>query len=274
MEIKFRKLRATEIECRVGTINSKGFSILLYKDARVDMTLLDETVGATNWQRDHKDVKGNLYCGISIWDADKNQWITKWDCGIESFGNDGNEKKGESSDSFKRAGFNWGIGRELYTAPFIWIEGNTKEVDKNGRKVYVPTIKTMKVNFIDYNKNGEIAHLKIYGDNKMIFGYNEQPSAEEGTEAKTERKKTPKTFTPKDLQQDPTEQKPTLRVITLDEAEDCLTPKGAKLGDLTLEQLQKIIANERYDEYIRKCASIIAKDLDDFVRDDEGNVIF
>ena len=82
--MKFRTLKEDEIECRVGQIKENGFTLLLYKNARVDMDLLDETVGAGNWQRDHKELKGNIYCGVSIWDETKKQWITKWDCGTES----------------------------------------------------------------------------------------------------------------------------------------------------------------------------------------------
>lgn len=119
--MKFRDLTADEIECRIGMVKANGLSLLLYKDARCDMNILDETVGEDNWQRDHKECKGNLYCGISIWDESKRQWVTKWDCGTES---NTEKEKGEASDSFKRAGFNWGIGRELYTSPFIWIKTN------------------------------------------------------------------------------------------------------------------------------------------------------
>lgn len=115
----FRNLKADEIEVRVGQITAKGVTLLLYKNARTDMDILDETVGPMNWQREHKELKGNIYCGISIWDDEKKQWITKWDCGKESFTE---AEKGESSDSFKRSGVNWGIGRELYTSPLIWVK--------------------------------------------------------------------------------------------------------------------------------------------------------
>ena len=99
------------------------------------MQILDETVGQMNWQREHKELKGNIYCGISIWDEEKNQWITKWDCGKES---NTESEKGEASDSFKRAGFCWDIGRELYTAPFIWIDKKYAEIknDKGKPKCY------------------------------------------------------------------------------------------------------------------------------------------
>lgn len=119
--IKFRDLRADEIDVRQAQVTDEGVVLLLYKDARCDMNILDETVGAENWQRDHKELKGNIYCGVSIWDETKKIWTTKWDCGKESFTE---SEKGESSDSFKRACFNWGIGRELYTSPRIKIKAD------------------------------------------------------------------------------------------------------------------------------------------------------
>ena len=114
--IEFRDLRADEIECRVAQAKENGVSILLYKDARVDQNILDETVGALNWMRQH--TRDNANCIVAIWDEDKQMWISKEDTGTES---NTEKEKGLASDSFKRACFNWGIGRELYTAPFIWI---------------------------------------------------------------------------------------------------------------------------------------------------------
>ena len=122
MENMFRDLKANEIDVRIAQISRKGVSLLLYKDARVDQNILDETVGPYNWQREHKELKGNIYCGISIYDKENRMWVTKWDAGKESFTE---SEKGEASDSFKRAGVNWGIGRELYTSPFIWV--NTED---------------------------------------------------------------------------------------------------------------------------------------------------
>ena len=118
---KFRDLRADEIECRVQQVKEKGLVLLLYKDARVDMNILDETVGSAYWQREHYECKGNLFCRVGI-DVNgykqapgASSWVWKSDCGTES---NTEAQKGEASDSFKRACFNWGIGRELYTAPF------------------------------------------------------------------------------------------------------------------------------------------------------------
>ena len=116
MNLTFRTLTADEIECRVAMAKENGVSLLLYKDARCDQNILDETVGALNWQRCH--TRDNANCIVSIWDDVKEQWVSKEDTGKES---NTEAEKGLASDSFKRACFNWGIGRELYTAPFIWI---------------------------------------------------------------------------------------------------------------------------------------------------------
>ena len=115
----FRLLRADEIETRVSTCTDKGITLLLYKDARADMNILDETVGAFGWKREH--TRDNANCTVSIWDDIKKQWIAKEDTGTES---NTEKEKGLASDSFKRACFNWGIGRELYTAPFIYISAD------------------------------------------------------------------------------------------------------------------------------------------------------
>ena len=126
MELKFRDLRANEIDCRIAMVKANGVSLLLYKDARCDMNILDETVGAFNWQRTH--TRDNANCTVSLWDAEKKMWISKEDTGTES---NTEAEKGLASDSFKRACFNWGIGRELYTAPFIWVDSSLCNIDKN-----------------------------------------------------------------------------------------------------------------------------------------------
>ena len=125
--IKFRDLTADEIDCRVQSVKQNGLVLLLYKDARCDMNILDETVGAENWQREHYECKGNLFCRVGIRHLDG--WVWKSDCGIESYAD---AQKGEASDSFKRACFNWGIGRELYTVPFIWIPADKCNIN-NGK---------------------------------------------------------------------------------------------------------------------------------------------
>lgn len=121
---EIRLLRADEIDARISTVNSYGVGILLYKDARVDQTILDETFGAMNWQRKHELIDGQLFCSVGIRDENDN-WVWKQDVGVESYTE---KEKGRASDSFKRACFNWGIGRELYTAPNMFV--NPKDLKK------------------------------------------------------------------------------------------------------------------------------------------------
>lgn len=170
--MKFRGLKPEEIDVRVGTVQKDGATLLLYKDARVDMAILDETVGAENWMRDHKEVKGNLFCGIGIKCGD--EWVYKWDCGTES---NMEKEKGESSDSFKRAGFNWGIGRELYTAPKTKVrckttpEGNRYKLANPWEffGAYVETIEYRETETARY-----ISKLVICNqDGKRIFSWRE-----------------------------------------------------------------------------------------------------
>lgn len=160
-----RTLYANEIECRVGTISDKGLSLLLYKDARVDMKMLDEIYGVNNWQRKHEVIGGNLYCIVSIWDEKKKQWISKMDVGTKSRTE---MEKGESSDAFKRACVNWGIGRELYTSPFIWITSDGYTKGKDG-KVY----DRFYVSEIGYDENRNINRLAIKNSKtqKVVFTY-------------------------------------------------------------------------------------------------------
>lgn len=154
MKLEFRKLRADEIDCRIGQIKENGLSLLLYKDARCDMNVLDETVGAMNWKREH--TRDNKNCIVSIWDEDKNQWISKEDTGTES---NTEAEKGLASDSFKRACVNWGIGRELYTAPFIWIKaGDASIYSFNGKFRCNDKFSVAK---LTYKKNGDIDGLAI-----------------------------------------------------------------------------------------------------------------
>ena len=131
--MNFRDLTEDDIEVRVQSVKQNGLVLLLYKNARVDMSILDETVGAENWQREHYECKGNLFCRVGIrCDDVKHQlleWVWKSDCGTES---NTEAQKGEASDSFKRACFNWGIGRELYTSPFIWVGADNCNI-QNGK---------------------------------------------------------------------------------------------------------------------------------------------
>jgi len=155
-----RALLPDEISCRVQQVTDTGGAIiLLYKDARVDMNILDETFGAMNWQREHLEVGGNLHCIIKVWDDDKKQWVAKQDVGTESFTE---ATKGEASDSFKRAGFNWGIGRELYTAPpFIFVQLKDDEWEDDRGKKKTTFRFGLSVKEIGYNDNREINRLVL-----------------------------------------------------------------------------------------------------------------
>ena len=154
-------LTKDDVECRVATVNKNktGASLLLYKNARVDMRILDEVFGAMNWRRSHEVINNNLFCNIDIWDSDKKEWVRKQDVGVESYTE---KEKGEASDSFKRAGFNWGIGRELYTAPFIWVTLTAADIRND--KVAV----RFKVQEIGYNDQREINKLTIADDKGTV----------------------------------------------------------------------------------------------------------
>lgn len=158
-----RLLRTDEIECRIGTINEKGLSLLLFKDARVDQKLLDEMFTPFGWKRTHQSIDGNLYCTVEIWDEEKQQWIAKQDVGTTSYSE---KEKGQASDSFKRACFNWGLGRELYTAPFIWISAQNAAIQKKGER-YI-TYDRFSVCSITYNEQREIVGLVIVNDKGQI----------------------------------------------------------------------------------------------------------
>ena len=151
-----RLLRADEIECRVSIINERGLALLLFKDARVEQKILDETFTPFGWRRTHQSIEGNLYCTVEVWDKEKSQWIAKQDVGTTSYSE---KEKGQASDSFKRACFNWGIGRELYTAPFIWITAEAVKIQKKDNKFV--TSEKFSVEAISYNEQREIIELVI-----------------------------------------------------------------------------------------------------------------
>lgn len=149
---RIRLLRADEIECRIGTVSEKGISLILYKNARSDMAILDEALGPMNWQRKHEVIGGSLYCTVSVWDDEKKQWISKMDVGTESYTE---KEKGQASDSFKRACVSLGIGRELYTAPFIWISAGKVKIEKRqDGKFY--TQDKFTVREISYNEENRV----------------------------------------------------------------------------------------------------------------------
>ena len=188
MEKKIRCLKPEEIEIRVQQVSEKGVQLLLYKDSRCDKRILDETFGINGWRNRYEEIKGNLFCTISIWGDEKKQWIDKCDCGIESNGNDGNEKKGEASDSFKRAGFNVGIGRELYTRIFYFANVPTKKNDKGKWELVNKYEKFTVAEILTNEETEKIEKIKI-ADSKgnIVFSYGYGKSTPKKEEKKEDK---------------------------------------------------------------------------------------
>lgn len=163
--LQFRDLRADEIECRVAMVKPNGVTLLLYKDARCDMNILDETVGAMNWQKHYALIDGQLFCEVSIWDEKKAQWISKQDVGVES---NTEAEKGRASDAQKRAAFAWGIGRELYTAPFIWVKKEDCNITTENKCYDKFVVQSIEI------KDKKITSLSVYNLNtkKVVFSTN------------------------------------------------------------------------------------------------------
>ena len=167
---QFRPLRPDEIECRVATVKDSGISLLLYKTARTDYALFDETYGAMNWQCRYELINGSMYCGIGVYDNDKREWIWKYNCGTES---NTETEKGLASDALKRAGFAWGCGTELYSAPFIWL--GSDKFKKDGK--YIKD--TFSVYSISYDDSDNISGLVIKNQRGVtVYTMGEEPKAE------------------------------------------------------------------------------------------------
>jgi len=228
----FRKLKADEIDVRVQSVTAKGAILLLYKDARVDQVILDETVGAMNWQRSHS--RENQNCTVSIWCDKKNIWVSKEDTGTES---NTEKEKGLASDSFKRACFNWGIGRELYTSPFVFVSAEKIKVEeKNGRFI---TYEKFHVAEIDYEEN-HISYLVIKNDKAVVYQYGKvapkhQPKQEQ-----------PKPKQPKQAPQLITPEQAATLVTLIDEVKSDITKvlahyKLTMLEDMTVAQYEEAV---------------------------------
>lgn len=177
--MEFRTLKANEIDCRIQSLSEKngavGAVVLLYKDARVDMRMLDEVVGALNWKREHAIIGDRLYCTVSIYNEKNGEWVGKSDVGTESYTE---KEKGQASDSFKRACFNWGIGRELYSAPFTYINLQSNEWQK-GKDGKPKSYAKFTVKEIDYDESRNISKLIIVdskGSVRFTMGGNAAPA--------------------------------------------------------------------------------------------------
>ena len=163
----FRPLKENAIECRISAINAKGIALILYKDARVDQRILDETFGAFGWKRSHQSIDGCLYCTVEIKDSKTGEWIGKQDVGTKS---NTEKEKSQASDSFKRACFNWGIGRELYSSPFIWIPSTKTHIQNKNDKFYCND--KFYVHSIGYSENKEISSLVIVnGNGEIVYSF-------------------------------------------------------------------------------------------------------
>lgn len=190
----FRPLTSEEIDCRVSTCKENGVTLLLYKDARVDQNILDETFGIFGWQRSHQLIDGNLYCTVSIRNPETGEWVHKQDVGKES---NAEKEKGQASDSFKRACFNLGIGRELYTAPFIWIpqELVTIKKDDKGKNTTYDKFSVISIR----TEGGKIVQLEIQNDTRkcVVYTYgtkkqnNNAPAQNEQANAKNQQSQAP-----------------------------------------------------------------------------------
>lgn len=259
--MKFRDLRADEIDIRVQSVkadkdgNPKGVILLLYKNARCDMNILDETVGAENWQREHYECKGNLFCRVGIKCGDNYVW--KSDCGSES---NTEAEKGEASDSFKRACFNWGIGRELYTSPFIWIPANLcKKImpsgkDKYGKPSFACGDKFGVAKIVIKDK--KITELAVYAETptNICFTFGQVQAAPKRT---TQPKQTAPAATaapadPSDAPFDPAEMQP--QMATKEQCEYITKVYGDRIGDFlkwarvdTMDKLSYSVAAHAVD---------------------------
>lgn len=172
-------LKTEDIECRIQKITKEGAVLLLYKTARVDMRILDEVYGEMNWQRHHEVINGNLFCTISVWDSEKAQWVSKQDVGTES---NAEAEKGQASDAFKRAGFAWGIGRELYDAPFIFIQAPIDKYDRfTVKEIKYSKTERKFTSLVIVDKNGK-ERFRLNGTKT------ERPKAKEPTDKERRQK--------------------------------------------------------------------------------------
>lgn len=182
MELIFPLLNASDVEIKKGRATSEGISLMIYKNARVDQTILDASVTRMGWQNSYSVIDGKLFCTISIWDEIKEQWVSKSNVGAEPLYY---KEKGEASDAFKRAAFNWGIGRELYSAPRIWVPAEKTRISqkKDDEGSYVCDDQ-FEVKEIEYDGNRKISRLVITGAQGTVFVYgNTAPPVQKETQA-------------------------------------------------------------------------------------------
>ena len=207
-------LTVNDLDFRVHQVTNSGYAIILpYKSARVDMLRLDTVVGRDYWQRKHEVINDNLFCYIGVYNKEIKEWIWKSDVGTESFTE---KEKGQASDAFKRAGFNWGIGRELYEYPTIIVQLNPDEItEKNGKKTASSKFKPNDWNWELQSGEDGIPTLLIAKDKtgNVRFSYNknnssntqsvkqEQPKQKAKSEPKEDKPKVEKWMTEKQFEE-------------------------------------------------------------------------
>lgn len=246
----FPTLTKDQIECKVKQVTAKGAVVLLYKTARVDMDMLDLIVGPSNWMNSYRDIDGVLYCTITIRDPETGHWISKEDCGIESRADgEGNEKKGEASDAFKRAGFRWGIGRELYSSPFTFINAETKQNSRGGWEL-TNRFEKFSVGHIAYDDDRKISELIIVNSNgEEVFKFPKNLKKPAAKPAAPKQKSAPAAV-------------PVKSVITGSMEDNSAPWEGNSEDGVTQEMLTAIIndyTKDKSDEEKRKCIAVIKK---------------
>ena len=286
---EIRTLRAEEIEVKIKQVTEKGALALLYKTARTDMAILDETFGPSSWTNDYKEIKGNLYCGIAVFMLDIKDWVWRWDCGIESRADDeGNEKKGEASDAFKRAGTRWGIGRELYTAPFIFLRVPVVQEGKDARGRPRYTLKDRFARFsvksIEYDEARRISVLEIVDqDGVVVFTYPKQGAKSPAGAAKADRERNeprdaakPQRAAKSTAKGEQTKQDKTLQAFNReilvkgttrklgDMPAQWLRESAEKAQDKTLKEDMLLVAAEKFKEEMRQSEEAVPFDEDPF----------
>ena len=161
-------LSIDQIDFRIQSINKGGYAtILAYKDARVDMERLDAVVGPLGWKREHS--RDNHNCVVSLFDVKSCEWVGKEDTGTES---NAEAQKGLASDSFKRACFNWGIGRELYDYPVISVKLELKEFKEyNGKMVATWDLRLKEWKWASEWVDNKLASLSATYNGKVRYSY-------------------------------------------------------------------------------------------------------
>ena len=112
-----------------------------YVTNRAIQNRLDEVCGPENWYNEFKPWHSNgkkdaQLCGIAIYFEGKG-FITKWDGAEDS---DIEPIKGGLSDSMKRAAYQWGIGRVLYSLDTVWVD-----IERRGRSYVIKASERKKL---------------------------------------------------------------------------------------------------------------------------------